>query len=124
MASKWLPDLPFNDYYQFLASVGVLMMGLALIIEPEYLSGRLIFEMGAAAVIVGIFGWLVEKAVGDYANNANIKWQHAVTKGGRQHKSPYEIYDRDPTLLAALVGLSRFALFFILVGVEWYLYIG
>lgn len=55
-------DLPllFNEYYTYLASVGTVVGGVALFIDPTFVSSRVAFEMGAIGVLSGLLGWLVD----------------------------------------------------------------
>lgn len=58
-----IPDLPFNKLHRFIASLGALLVLLSLFVETAYLTNELVFELGFAALSIGLASWLVEMSL-------------------------------------------------------------
>lgn len=117
-----LPDLPFNKYYTYIASVGALAIFLSLFLETVYLNNQTVFEMGAAAVAFGILGWLVEMYWRNWNEGMNTALPHAISKIS-PGESPFDYMDFDPMTVAFTMFLSRITVFGGLLLTEGYIYL-
>jgi hypothetical protein len=123
MVSDWLPDLPFDKYYKYLASIGTAVLLLSLFVQTTFLDNRVVFEMGGVAVIFGVLGWLVEKFWMDYEANVNMEWQHAVRASAGTKKSPYDFVDVNRLRIPWVLLGSRLLLLLAFVGIEIWIYV-
>lgn len=122
MVSDWLPDIPFDKYYKYLASIGTAVLLLTLFIETTFLDNRIVFEMSGVALIFGVLGWLVEKFWIDYEANVNMEWQHAVKASAGTNKSPYDIVDVNRLRIPWIILGSRLLLLLIFAAIEISIY--
>ncbi|WP_367175851.1 hypothetical protein [Haloarcula rubripromontorii] len=61
-----IPELPYDNIHKFLAAVGSVLIVLSLFVEPVYLDSETILSIGSVAVILGLTGWGLERAMLPY----------------------------------------------------------
>jgi hypothetical protein len=122
MLPDWIPDLPFDQYYKFIASIGTIILIPSLVIETTFLDNQVVFEMGAVALGYGFIGWFLEKFVMDYEAAINMKWRHAVSKASKVRESPYDIMDVNQIGMAWIIGIVRLLFFIVFISVELGIY--
>lgn len=122
MTGKWIPDLPFNEYHRFIASSGVVFMIIPLIVDPEFIPQRTVFEMGAVAVFFGIVGWLVEYYWVEHSDHVNFDYQVARAKAIAGDKSELDEMIANDPISELRVSASRAVIMVCFVAVEVWLY--